>query len=397
MISFDLFEYDDLKLLFEGFQVSFLQNPIRRPKTTLKEYIPKGFRSNKLQKNQLVKIYCDAVSDGEKSLTEFVTKEIESVFDSTGLKAYFEDNDADPFAKMSDVTTIILNSGLDVPAYVFLLLAGIPCADDLKSSSVNLFQASVKACKIQFDKGFEKGKSSSEEELKKKKKRADKLEKSEKEYKDKNKELNRIKKELENDNADLNNDKELLKSTLLQLEEKVDGFDIVINKVKNDLINTKNELKRAQTDLETEREKNQQLSDSLTYEKEEKERALELAFSDDVVKRLVSEIMDEVKATSLGKKEIIDIAKKRFSDSTTISEGWEQLASENEGLIDVIVTSFGEGCYDEHHLDDLELTEDNLLIQYSVIKSLKAVLYNALEKKEVTSGISDVFGKEDQS
>ena len=91
MISFDLFEYDDLKLLFEGFQVSFLQNPIRRPKTTLKEYIPKGFRSNKLQKNQLVKIYCDAVSDGEKSLTEFVTKEIESVFDSTGLKAYFED------------------------------------------------------------------------------------------------------------------------------------------------------------------------------------------------------------------------------------------------------------------------------------------------------------------
>ena len=184
---------------------------------------------------------------------------------------------------------------------------------------------------------------------------------------------------------------------MLQLEEKVDGFDIVINKVKNDLINTKNELKRAQTDLETEREKNQQLSDSLTYEKEEKERALELAFSDDVVKRLVSEIMDEVKATSLGKKEIIDIAKKRFSDSTTISEGWEQLASENEGLIDVIVTSFGEGCYDEHHLDDLELTEDNLLIQYSVIKSLKAVLYNALEKKEVTSGISDVFGKEDQS
>lgn len=397
MISFDLFEYDDLKILFEGFQVSFLQGPIRRPNNTLKKYIPKGFRANKLQKNQLVKVYCDAISAGEKSLTEYVTKEIQSVFNSTGLNDYLDNNVEEPFVKMADITTIILNNGLDVPAYVLLLLAGIPCGADLKSSSVNLFKASVKACETHFNNGLEKGRLSSEEELLTERQKIEKLEKSEKEYKDKNKELNSIKKRLEDKNDELTNDKALLNTKLNQLDEKIDGFDKIINKAKNDLIETKSDLKKAQSDLKVEKDNNQKLVNSLEQEKEEKERALEQAYSDDVIKRLVSEIMDEVKATSLGKKEIIDIAKKRFSEATSIVEGWEALATENKGLVDAIVTSFGEGCYDEQHLDDLEMSEDNLLIQYSVIKALKAVLFNALEKKEVTSGISDKFDKEDQN
>lgn len=395
MISFDLFDNEDLKILFEGFQVSFLQGPIRRPNNSLKQYIPKGFRANKLQKNQLVKVYCDAISDREKSLTEFVTKEIESVFNDTGINDCLENNETELYVKLLDISTIILDCGLDIPAYIVLLLGGIPCSSELKESSINMYKSSAKALKTRFDAGFDKGSASSEEELLDEQKKVDRLEKAEKEYKEKNKLLNSEKKQLAETITELENSNSLLNGKLLQFGEKIDSFDLTITKAKNELLETNNALKKAQNNLREEKNNNQQLNELLEFEKAEKEKALEQAYSDDVIKRLVSDIMDEVKATSLGQKEIVGIAKKRFSESTTIIEGWEALAVESKSLVDLIVASFGEGIYDEAQLDDLELAEDNLLVQYSIIKGLKAVLFNALEKKEATSGIADSFDKEE--
>ena len=80
MISLDLFKKDDILVLLDCFDLTFLQLPMKRPPKSLLKFIPNGFRPEKLMRAQLNKVYVDALSSREVSLTAYVLNELEQNF-----------------------------------------------------------------------------------------------------------------------------------------------------------------------------------------------------------------------------------------------------------------------------------------------------------------------------
>ena len=113
MISFDLFKKDDLSLLLNSFDTDFLQMPMKRPSKSLLEFIPNGFRPEKLARFQLDKVYVNALYSRESSASDYLLNELLRNFEEYGIDEYMKD-------KIGEVFEGRISSVLEYGFYVTL-------------------------------------------------------------------------------------------------------------------------------------------------------------------------------------------------------------------------------------------------------------------------------------
>ena len=184
MINFDLLKKDDYESLFEGFETSFLQIAFKRPTKSLNHYIPNGFRVDKLKRNQMIKVFSDAMIDREPSICGFVSEEIERQFEKAGIFEQVKslDNSTNSTDRILKISALLWANHLRIPAYLVLLLCGVSCSDDDKTSSIILNKSHTseldEISKIQYEVGYSHSKAESLEELNTEKKLAEKLERN---------------------------------------------------------------------------------------------------------------------------------------------------------------------------------------------------------------------------
>ena len=130
----------------------------------------------------------------------------------------------------------------------------------------------------------------------------------------------------------------------------------------------------------------------------EKTVSLEMAkqdtYSEDTLKQLVADVIDEMKASTLTREEILDLARKKFRDNESIRDGWNTISSQTDSIIQRIILAFDEKRFESGLLDDIEALEDNVLIKCAVIKSMKAVLYKELESDSHSIDLGERFKKQ---
>ena len=98
-----------------------------------------------------------------------------------------------------------------------------------------------------------------------------------------------------------------------------------------------------------------------------------------------------MKASTLSREEILDLARRKFKENESIRDGWNSISSETDIIIQRIITSFDKKDFVPSLLDDMEALEDNVLIKCAVIKSLKAVLYKELESDSHSIDLGERF------
>ena len=406
MIHFELLTKDDYAVLFEGFETSFLQIPLKHPSKALLRFVPNGFRAQKLKRQQLVKFYVDAIAGGESSITAFIETEIEQQFERAGITEYVSAFKDKPEilrgVGIAEITVLLLRNGLHIPAYIVLLLLGYTCPDTIREISTSLFCEFNKKMKEHGDERYNEGISDGgantgaiQEEAEK---RISKLEKSIAAAEKKRKEYEQKLESVANER-----DEALLRANSFQdrLRESEDALgrsEKSVTQLTHDSEIQEGLLREKDSTIELlngQIRQYESLDAQLAQLRSELATAKEMAYSDGVLKRLCKDVIDELTATSLGKQEVLRIAKERFSASETILAGWQQLSDESNQVVDVIVRDFDKGVFSEAQLDQLESLEDGILIRYAITKSLKAILYDALEKQEAKTTIGERFGSND--
>ena len=115
---------DDLRELFDGFNTEFLQQPLRKPTKSLSRYIPNGFRPDKMPRNLLIKMYCDAIIGHEPSITTYVVNEVERNFDSMGVEQIITSiNQADNSSiikAIAQLSATTWDGGIVIPAHLII-------------------------------------------------------------------------------------------------------------------------------------------------------------------------------------------------------------------------------------------------------------------------------------
>lgn len=406
MIDYSLFSKDDFGVLFEGFETAFLQQPFKHPNKAITRLVPRGFRIDKLNRSQMIKVFTDAIQTGEVSIRTFVTREIEAQFEAATITSFIEANIENPDYLLgpgiASVSSLLWKNHLRIPAYIVYLLFGINPSDSCKKESMLLyntfFEELERYGQDKFNDGVQNAERKSRSAIESETRRADRLERNlalAKEQKDEA--VAKI------DVANAERDEafsiaearaERIKEaqeTIDRLEKEVTQASYAVKLADEKLIKMQS-LESGLVEKQTEcLEKDKQISDLKT----ELSKALDMAYSEEALNHLCAEVLDELAAMSLGSQEILRIAKQRFSDEETVLAGWESLSEESNELIKQIVGQFSSGSFSMEQLDLLEKMEDGILIRYAVTKSLKAILYHALEKQESEATIGDRFsGKE---
>lgn len=403
MISLTLLTKEELRELFDGFNTEFLQQPLRRPSKSLGRYVPHGFRPDKMPRNLLIKMFCDAIIGHEPSVTTYVINEITRHFDRLNFEQMIATvNRAD---NTSIVTAIVKISaatwedGLVIPAHLVLKLYEVPCDVEIIAVSGSLFKAHFDAIEHAKITGRDEGAASALSDIQGEIKKQGKLQK-------------RIGL-LEEINTVAEQEVEALKTFRIELEEKLSestGMNLrlqeVIEGLNKQIVKLKNEVaehlslaasqEKKILELEESNYRLSEMESNISALKIELESARAMAFSDDVVRRLSADVIDELKASSLGAKEILALAKKRFSQEATIDEAWASISSYSDSRIKPLMAALGEAVYSNDMLDTLEEIEDGILIKYAVIKALKGVMYYGLEEKEARKSIADEFAANEE-
>lgn len=405
MISFIMLTEEDLTVLFNGFDDSFLQAPLKSPSKTLTRFIPNGFRPDKLKRSLKVKIFCDAIRAGENSISNYVSKEIESQLeraDITSVITSVKASGMDVYAAICEISVKVWQAHLVLPSHIALLLAEIPCDDKSRRASQALADCYYEDTRKRGQEGYERGKSDAEKHLAasiaEDHKKIERLQRNVIEAKSKRDDaedsahaaeaknaqlLEQIeelqhKLDIESENqGEIEKQKRILHSRIKALEENISRLTTA-----NGQLTSKVEiLNKDSYDLRVEVEK---LTDKLI-------EAENLAFSEDVIRKLCIEVLDELRASSPSREQIVELAKRRFSSQITIEEAWNQISEDSSARIHKLCTDFEGKQFLRSHLDELEEVEDEILIEYATLKALKSLLYNALEAKNAKSSIAEEY------
>lgn len=402
MIDYSLFTKADFGVLFEGFETAFLQQPFKHPNKAITRFVPKGFRIDKLNRSQMIKVFTDAIQNGEISIRSFVTKEIEAQFETAAIASFIENNkektDYLLGAGIASVSSLLWKNQLRIPAYIVYLLYGIVPSDSCKKESMLIFKTFFeeldKFGEEKYNAGFQNAERKGRSIIDNEAKRAERLEKM----------LSLAKEQKDEALANLgiaNAERDEAFSIAESRAEEIKEDQNTINRLEKEAIQASYDMKVAEEKLIQMQEVETRLSekqseciekDKLIDElKNELSDALDLAYTEEVLKRLCAEVLDELTATSLGSQEILRIAKQRFMDEETVLAGWERLSEESNEQIEQIISQFNSESFSMDQLDLLENMEDGILIRYAVTKTLKAILYDALEKQESEATISERF------
>ncbi len=406
MMNFTLFTKDDYGVLFEGFETSFLQLPFKHPTKAITRLAPKGFRIDKLNRSQMIKVFTDAIQNGEMSIHSFVSKEIEAQFEAATITSFIESHkenlDYLLGVGIASVSSLLWKKGLRIPAYIVYLLFGINPSDSCKKESMLLYNTFCneieKHGKDKFKEGVQNVERKNRNAIESETKRVDRLEKSlahAKEQKDEAEDkINIANKERDEAISVAEARAERIKEaqdTIDRLEKEVTQATYAVKRAEKNLI----KMQELEDELAEKQNECKKKDNQITRLTNELSKAHDMAYTEEVLQHLCAEVLDELSARSLGSQEILRIAKKRFSDEETVLAGWESLSEESNELIKKIVNQFSSGTFSMEQFDVLEKMEDGILIRYAVTKALKAILYNALEKQESEATIGERFsGKE---
>lgn len=398
MISLHYLTKEELRELFEGFNTEFLQQPLRRPTKSLNRFMPKGFRPDKMPRNMIIKMYCDAVSGQEPSITTFVVNEITHQFDRVGIDKIVEDTNPSDAASVSlsiiRISAMTWDDGLVIPAHIAMKLYGIKCGEDHITASTTLFKSHFDAMAQQKQVGKDEATAAAANDIQAEVKKQSRLQKRIDSLEEQNESLVHQLAKAKEEVDEFEDQLSVATSSNERLQEIIEGLNKQIVVLKNDLTaktSVINEQEQAISDLEVTRQKVIDLENALSGLKISLEHAKAMAFSDDVIRRLSLDVIDELKASSLGAKETLAVAKKRFSEATTIEEAWTCISDYSDGQISPLMMSLSEENYSTGLLDTLDEIEDGILIKYAVIKSLKSVLFHGLEEQEANKTIAEEF------
>ena len=120
------------------------------------------------------------------------------------------------------------------------------------------------------------------------------------------------------------------------LRKKINQQNMDIQRLKDELSKKKelsDELKESKKDNSRKEKEIEQL-------KEQVSKAIKVAFSEDVLHRLAAEVLDELKASNPEKQEILLLAKQRFSENESVTDGWFKLSDESNELVKKTVNDF---------------------------------------------------------
>lgn len=402
MISLALLDKDDLKILFEGFNTDFLSIPLKKPAKTLVKYVPTGFRIGKLPRNMLIRMYCDAVKSNEPSISEFVKNEISQNFEDRGINDYLKNVDlADPLSvglAISELQSILLENGFTIPSYIVLLLNGVECNEAIKSASRKLYSTHVSLVEKASEDSEKRGKADAEAAS------VAAIDAAEKNRKKLLKRIEDLEKQLtgsQNESKELHEKYDELEESLCHARESESSAAEKIESLNKQIITLKNENQKLLNDLASNGEKMREYDSKLSELEKLHQQILELhselsqakekAYSDVVIQRLCSEVLDELRASSLSGNEILNIAKKRFTDSDTIVDAWVHISGFSEEHIKEVIDNITNSNENQTTLDVIEEIEDGILIKFAVLKAIKSIIYNELETEETKRTIADKF------
>ncbi len=406
MINYSLFSKDDLGVLFEGFETMFLQIPFKHPTRAIMRLVPKGFRVDKLSRKQMIKVFSDAIINREEVISRIVTKEIESQFESASITSFVNSHIENPDylfgVGIATVSSLLWKNHLHIPAYIVFLLFGLEPSESCRNESMLLyktfFEELEKNGTTKYNEGFQTAERKNQSSIEAETRRVERLEKTltlAKEQRD-----DAVKK----CNAAYAERDEALSLVAAQTEKMKDSQDTIERLEKNLTLalhakelaeEEKNETLVVKSQLTEKQRECLDKEKTIVELKTELSKAMDMAYTEEVLEHLCTEVLDELGAMTLGSKEILNIAKQRFSNEESVLAGWESLSEESNELIRKIIDQFSSGDYYTGQLDLLERMEDGILIRYAVTKSLKAILYNELEKREAEATIGERFsGKE---
>ena len=406
MISLALLDRDDLKILFEGFTTDFLSIPLKKPAKTLVKYVPTGFRIGKLPRNMLIRMYCDAVTGNEPSILEYVQNEISRNFENRGITDYLKKaNLSNPLSvglAISELQSVLLDNGFTIPSYLVLLLNGIECNAAMKEASKKLYSTFVLIVDKTSEDAEKRGRLDAEVSA------SAAIDAAEKTRKKQLKQIENLKNRLaiqQNESKELHTRIDELEENLYQARELESRTAEILESTNKQITTLKNENQRLFDDLTVKNEKMREY-DSKLLELErlhqqiidlrsELLQAKEQAYSNAVIKRLCAEVLDELRASSLSDNEILNIAKKRFTEADTIVDAWVHISDLSKEHIKEVIDNITntEECHTT--LDEIEEIEDGILIKFAVLKAIKSILYNELETEESKRTIADRFTQKD--
>lgn len=406
MINYSLFSKDDLGVLFEGFETMFLQMPFKRPTRAILRLVPKGFRVDKLSRKQMIKVFSDAIINHEELISRFVTNEIESQFESASITSFvnshIENSDYLFGGGIATVSSLLWKNKLHIPAYIVYMLFGLEPTESCRNESMLLYKTFIEELEkngtTKFNEGFQNAERKNQSSMETEIRRVERLEKTLVHAKEQRDDAVKM------SNAAYAERDEALAIVVAQTE-KINDSQKTIDRLEKNLTQAlhaqelakeeKKEMLEVKSQLSVKQRECLDKEKTIVELKTELSKAMEMAYTEKVLEYLCTEVLDELGAMTLGSKEILNIAKQRFSDEETVLAGWESLSEESNELIRQIIDQFSSGDYYTGQLDLLERMEDGILIRYAVTKSLKAILYNELEKREAEATIGERFsGKE---
>lgn len=401
MISIKEMQIEDLRVLLEGFDEGFLMTPLIQAPKSMQRYVPKGFRVNKLSKKQLIKVYLDAIKSNDIGIIEYIEGIVEENFEEEGVSGLIQksiNDDEDPAELTVRLTLHLLNKGFEIPAYIAMSIEGVECTETMKNISISLYDFFAEELENKrtqgYESGYTKGQEASQKKLLAEQKAIAKAKKALEEANKKKENLEMSLRQQEEWVEELEAELKKNETDVSQMSADIDRKNAIITQLENNLTQKETLIKEMKQTEEQVIIKNNQIKDKeeeIEQLKAEVEEARQMAYSERVLKMLCDDVIDEIKATSPSRKEILSIAKQRFTEEESICDAWGKLSDKSIMTINKIVSDFSDGLFDDTHLDSLESMEDDELIKLSTIKSLKAILYHSLEKKELGDSINSRF------
>ncbi len=388
MIKFDLLKKEDIGVLLEGFETTFLQLPMKRASKDVMKFIPKGFRAEKLGRLQLIKVFTEALLSKEGSITAYVESEIQRNFDSLSIESYMSERVGKEYPTgtfIVELSTIIFETGMVIPAHIVLMLYGIECSEQEKELSTKLYKAFCdqknEAEQKGFDSGYSKGKAEITSELEAEQKKNAKLQKS----------IDSLSAKTRDDKKSKNSEKDV-DSLVSENEEqslRIQNLEKLLREQDDDLHTLYEEGKSLQSDKEALQKANDNLARELKRVLGELQSVKKEAAEAQATKPVASIPGEEMKAVCLAAMKlftskkadravVLENAEKILSEAQDVKGAWEYLNTATLNIIDEINTALLNNSFDVEMSGKFAELESLLLLESAIQRALRELSYEEM-------------------
>lgn len=390
MIDFRLFKKDDFIVLIDGFDTNFLQMPMKRPAKSLQKYIPNGFRPEKLNRNQLNKVYIEALSEGEATLSSFMRAEIQRNFDNIGLTTYFkykEFNKQQIARYIIEISNIIFENDLVIPAQLVLKLYGIECneeEDKLAQRLHNVFHSKREGARgagIEYGIKYSQEKALSDLEAERKK--CSKLQKNFDAVVQKHSDASEKIKQLQEENKILTQKLKSTEKLISELEKSKNDADKYVLQLNKENDEYKVKIIELTTELEKLKSTNMTLQESLAAA-QIAATATENILSGDTLKEVCQSAIRLLDSDSKSRKEALYKAKQIFINEEDVKDAWSVLCEKSSSFIEEICDLLIDGNIGDEDINKFAELDGLLLIESVIKTALLSVTYKTLSNSAIS-------------